>query len=64
VNDRDRLRHLEHRLADIGADPCFTGDEIDDMLEDKVAKWCQIETDRLALLVGLQTELHTRKRRG
>jgi hypothetical protein len=64
VNDRDRLCHLEQRLAGIGADPCFTAGEIDAMVDGEVAKWCQIETDRLALLVALQTELHTRKRRG
>jgi hypothetical protein len=62
VTDRDRLRHLEARLAGIGADPCFTGAEIDDMVDGEVAKWCQIETDRLALLVRLQIELHSRKR--
>jgi hypothetical protein len=62
ITDRDRLRHVEHRLAFVGADVCFTDDEIDAMLDGEATKWCQIETDRLALLVKLQTEMHTRRR--
>jgi hypothetical protein len=62
VTDRDRLRNIEHRLHNVGAVLRFTDDEIDDMLDGEATKWCQIETDRLALIVQLQTEMHTRRR--
>jgi hypothetical protein len=63
VKDRARLRHLERRLAAIGAEKSLTKRDIKRMLDDEVAHWCQIETDRLAQLVQLQTEQHTRNSR-
>jgi hypothetical protein len=65
VNDRDRLRLVEHLLAQLDAN-LYADDAIDDMPAGQLHDTCKVEADRLTVLLQLQAEQNhpvTRRRR-